>query len=67
MEGFERYARYRDSGVDWIGKIPEHWEVNRHLGLFDERKDTNHSDMELLSVTIERGVIKQSEVKTKKD
>lgn len=23
------YPRYRESGVDWIGKVPEHWEVKR--------------------------------------
>ena len=23
------YSRYRDSGVGWIGEIPEHWEVKR--------------------------------------
>lgn len=23
----ERYERYKDSGVKWIGEIPEHWEV----------------------------------------
>ena len=25
----ERYERYKDSGVKWIGEIPEHWEVKR--------------------------------------
>ena len=23
------YASYRDSGVEWIGQVPEHWEVQR--------------------------------------
>lgn len=23
----ERYAAYKDSGIDWIGEIPEHWSV----------------------------------------
>lgn len=23
------YARYKDSGISWIGQIPEHWEVKR--------------------------------------
>jgi restriction endonuclease S subunit len=26
MSKFKRYERYKDSGVDWIGEIPEHWE-----------------------------------------
>ena len=24
-----RYAEYKDSGVEWIGEIPSHWEVKR--------------------------------------
>ncbi len=23
----ERYKKYKDSGIEWIGEIPEHWEV----------------------------------------
>ena len=22
-----KYESYKDSGVDWIGKVPSHWEV----------------------------------------
>ena len=25
----ERYERYKDSGVEWIGEIPEEWEVKK--------------------------------------
>lgn len=25
--GYKRYEKYKDSGVEWIGEIPEHWEV----------------------------------------
>lgn len=24
---FPRYPRYKDSGVEWLGEVPEHWEV----------------------------------------
>ena len=24
-----RYDKYKDSGIEWIGEIPEHWEVRR--------------------------------------
>ena len=23
----KRYPKYKDSGIEWIGEIPEHWEV----------------------------------------
>jgi len=26
---FPRYRQYRDSGVEWLGEVPEHWEVQR--------------------------------------
>ncbi|HOA84041.1 MAG TPA: restriction endonuclease subunit S [Candidatus Hydrothermia bacterium] len=25
--GYKRYEKYKDSGVEWIGEIPEHWEI----------------------------------------
>src|SRR5690606_15288306 len=24
-----RYERYKDSGIEWIGEIPEHWDLSR--------------------------------------
>ncbi len=67
MAGFTRYSSYKDSGVKWLGEIPTHWCVRRNLGLFDERKETNRPDLELLSVTIDRGVILQTDITIKKD
>ena len=26
---FPRYPKYKDSGVEWLGQVPEHWEVRR--------------------------------------
>jgi hypothetical protein len=26
---YKPYPRYKDSGVEWLGKIPEAWEVKR--------------------------------------
>ena len=26
---FPRYERYKDSGVEWLGEVPEHWRVDR--------------------------------------
>ncbi len=25
----QRYEKYKDSGIEWIGEIPEHWEVKK--------------------------------------
>ena len=29
MSRYQKYPAYKDSGVEWIGDIPEHWEVKR--------------------------------------
>jgi type I restriction enzyme S subunit len=26
---FPRYPKYKDSGVEWLGAVPEHWDVSR--------------------------------------
>ena len=26
---FEKYDAYKDSGMDWIGEIPEHWTITK--------------------------------------
>ena len=26
---FRRYPEYKDSGIEWVGEIPAHWEVMR--------------------------------------
>ena len=33
---FPRYEHYKDSGVEWIGPVPEHWDVMRlrHVAAF---------------------------------
>jgi type I restriction enzyme S subunit len=67
MVSLPRYENYKDSGIEWLGAIPENWEILRNFSVFQERKEVNKPDMELLSVTIEKGIIKQSEITTKKD
>lgn len=33
-----RYPKYKDSGVDWLGGLPEHWAARRIRLLFEIRK-----------------------------
>ncbi|MGA2804540.1 MAG: restriction endonuclease subunit S, partial [Acidimicrobiales bacterium] len=52
------YAAYKDSGLPWLGSIPEQWTVKRVKNLFrciDVRSSTG--DEELLTVSSSRGVI----------
>ena len=31
---YPAYPRYTDSGIDWLGRIPEHWELKRIRYIF---------------------------------
>lgn len=59
---------YKDSGIEWLGEIPEHWEVVPIRCCFNESNiRCNESDYPLLSVTIVNGVIYQNDIANKKD
>lgn len=60
--GLRVYPEYKDSGVPWLGWIPAHWNCLPHRALFDEIVRQGHIREELLSVTISRGVMQQSDL-----
>lgn len=56
-KGLDENVEMKESGVEWIGRIPKHWEVNplrKYLKVCSKR---NMPDAQLLSVTREEGVI----------
>jgi type I restriction enzyme S subunit len=40
---YKKYPSYKDSGIDWLGEIPKHWNVNTIKSLLEERKESNHT------------------------
>lgn len=63
----EKYSSYKDSGVQWLGQIPNHWEVNRIASYFSERKTkVSDKDFAPLSVT-KMGILPQLENVAKTD
>jgi type I restriction enzyme S subunit len=55
-------APIKDSGIDWIGDIPAHWEVRRGKHLFREVNERSEAGTEeLLSVSHMTGVTSRSE------
>ena len=62
INGLKPYSKYKDSGVPWLGEVPEHWEVLPGRTLFREINDRDHPNEELLSVTISRGVVRQADL-----
>ena len=56
----ERYSEYKDSGIQWIGEIPSHWETRKMKYIFIERSEKNHPNEPVLCATQSQGVIPQS-------
>lgn len=54
--GLNPAAPMKDSGVDWIGQIPAHWDVRRNFTLFRESKRSGNANLPVLSVSIHSGV-----------
>ena len=47
-----RYESYKDSGVEWLGEVPSHWELGRISTYFTERRTkVSDKDYPALSVT----------------
>ncbi len=42
-KGLDKTVKLKDSGIDWIGEIPEHWEVKRLKDYFILSKGVNSS------------------------
>ncbi|WP_420609451.1 restriction endonuclease subunit S [Candidatus Poriferisodalis sp.] len=60
--GLDPAPPLKDSGVEWLGKVPEHWDVVENRRLFDERDErSDDGDGELLTVSHLTGVTRRSE------
>ena len=60
-KGLAPNVKLKDSGVGWIGEVPEHWEIVPSAWLFAEGKERAHADDEHLSATQKYGVIPLAE------
>jgi type I restriction enzyme, S subunit len=50
---FPRYPAYKDSGVEWLGRVPEHWRIDRlkrHLALLTEKSDSKNNPVALENI-----------------
>jgi type I restriction enzyme S subunit len=61
-QGINSDAPMKNPEIDWIGEIPEHWQVKRAKYLFNEIDErSENGDEELLSVSHITGVTPRSE------
>lgn len=56
-----RYTAYKDSGVEWLGEIPAHWEVIKLKRLFGEKKKTTNIKLPCGSISFGKVVFKDDE------
>lgn len=65
--GLDKTVAMKDSGVEWIGDVPEHWFIERIGTAFEERREkVNDTDYSPLSVTM-KGIVPQLDTAAKTD
>lgn len=63
---FPKYPAYKDSGVEWLGVVPSNWEVLPLFALTKLKSISNCPELELLSVYLDLGVIRFSDIDAKR-
>jgi type I restriction enzyme S subunit len=65
----QRYELYKESGISWLERVPEHWELKRFKHIFKEKKITHNVALNCGSISFGKVVYKDDEkvpVSTKK-
>jgi len=57
--GFPKHEKYKPSGVDWLGEVPEHWHLISLRNVLTEVSEKGFADLPLLSITRELGIIER--------
>jgi type I restriction enzyme S subunit len=66
LHGIDVGVSYKDSGIEWIGSIPERWKVIKIKWLFDEVDERNTDQTtELLTFSKKRGLLPFAEASDK--
>lgn len=68
-KGLNPNVPMKDSGIDWIGEVPEHWSLEPLKYCFGRRSEKNHpiKTKERLSLSIDKGVTLYAEKTTNLD
>ena len=55
-KGLDPNVPMKDSGIEWLGEVPEHWEVRRIATLFREANRPGDPLLPVLSISIHNGI-----------
>jgi type I restriction enzyme S subunit len=61
-----RYENYKPSGTPWLGDVPSHWSIQPLIAVATKKSICNCPEKELLSVYLDKGVIKFTDVDEKR-
>ena len=57
IRGLDPNVPLKDSGIEWLGMVPEHWKVRKLREILHNVTERNRPGLPLLSVVREKGVI----------
>ena len=60
-KGLDKNVKMKDSGVEWIGEIPEGWEIYYPKALFKQRKERAMTGDKQLTASQQYGIMNQKE------
>ena len=55
-KGLDPDVEMKDSGVEWIGKIPASWKIFRISNLYDQTAEAGSEELPILTVSINTGI-----------
>jgi type I restriction enzyme, S subunit len=61
IHNLKPYPAYKDSGVLWLGEVPDHWKLQRMKTILKERSQKGFPDEPLLAATQTKGVVRKEE------
>lgn len=61
IAGLKPYAEVKDSGVEWLGDVPAHWQMRRTKTLLCERVQKGFQEEPLLAATQTKGVVRKDQ------
>ena len=59
---FKQYPSYKDSGVEWLGDVPDEWNIKRFNHVFKENKQKNIGLKETNVLSLSYGNIKEKNI-----
>jgi len=59
--GFAKYDTYKDSEVEWIGEVPQHWELRKFKRIFYEVKKRTKTELGCGAISFGKVVYKDDE------